>query len=157
MRNLLKTCLVLVLLLTAASASAQRFVDKLDRGLIAMKTNSGVYVSWRILGEEYYDVEYNVYRDGTKLNEKPLKVSNYTDRSGSTSSKYTVAPVVNGTEQEQCKPASVWASSYKEIELTHEGIKSTLIPNDACCADVDGDGELEMRMKVDNADESAQS
>ena len=34
-----------------SAAQAQRQVDKLDRGLVAMKSGTGVYLSWRILGE----------------------------------------------------------------------------------------------------------
>ena len=63
-------------LIMSAPASAQRFMDKLDRGLVAVKTTDGVYCSWRILGEEYYGVKYNLYRDGVKVNSTPLTVSN---------------------------------------------------------------------------------
>jgi autotransporter-associated beta strand protein len=140
-----------------SAAQAQRQVDKLDRGLVAMKSGTGVYLSWRILGEEYYDVTYNLYRDGVKVNDAPLSVSNYTDKSGTIASVYTVAAIVNGQEQEQCPQVTPWATSYKEIKLKHEGIKSKLIPNDACCADVDGDGELEILMKFDNQSEMEQS
>ena len=139
--------------LMTVGASAQRTTDRLDRGLVAMKVSGGIYVSWRILGEEYYDVTYNVYRDGVKVNDAPLSVSNFTDKSGTTSSTYTVAAVVNGKEQAQCAQVTPWSTSYKEIRLKHEGIKSTLVPNDACCADVDGDGELEILMKFDNQSE----
>ena len=60
--------MALVALMTIAySCYAQRVVDKLDRGLVAMKVSKGVFLSWRVLGEEYYDVQYNVYRDGTKV------------------------------------------------------------------------------------------
>ena len=137
---------------------AQRIVDKLDRGLIAQKVSNGVFVSWRILGEEYYDVKYNLYRDGNKVNEEPLEVSNYTDAAGTVSSKYTVKPVVRGVEQASSREVTPWASSYMEIKPKHDAsIKSTLVPNDACCCDVDGDGELEILMKYDNADEMGQS
>ena len=131
-----------LLAIAAMPAFAQRTTDKLDRGLVAMKVNSGVYLSWRLLGSEYYDVTYNVYKDGTLI-KSGLKTSNYSDTSGNATSTYTVAAVVRGQEQAQSKAASVWSTSYKEIKLKHEGIKSTLVPNDACCADVDGDGELE--------------
>ena len=139
--------------LMTVGTHAQRTTDRLDRGLVAMKVSGGVYVSWRVFGEEYYDVAYNVYRDGIKVNDEPLSVSNFTDKSGSTASTYTVAAVVNGKEQEQCPSVTPWATSYKEIKLKHEGIQSTLVPNDACCADVDGDGELEILMKFDNQSE----
>lgn len=152
-----KTILAFVLVMTATLGFAQRVTDKIDRGLVAMKVSGGVYLSWRIYGEEYYDVTYHVYRDGVKITDTPLKTSNYKDASGSTSNSYAVAAVVRGQEQAACKNVSVWASSYKEIKLTHEGIASTLVPNDACCADVDGDGELEILMKFDNESEIVQS
>ena len=79
---------------------AQRHSDKLARGLVAIparyKTVGGNFLSWRIFGEEYYDTKYNVYRDGTKLNDEPLSVSNFSDTNGTTSSTYTVAPVIGG-------------------------------------------------------------
>ena len=79
---------------------AQRTTDKLDRGLVAMKVNSGVYLSWRLLGSEYYDVTYNVYKDGTLI-KSGLTTSNYSDTSGSQTSTYTVSAVVRGKEQAQ--------------------------------------------------------
>ena len=148
-----KLLLLALMGLMTVGTHAQRTTDRLDRGLVAMKVSGGVYVSWRVFGEEYYDVAYNVYRDGIKVNDEPLSVSNFTDKSGSTASTYTVAAVVNGKEQEQCPSVTPWATSYKEIKLKHEGIQSTLVPNDACCADVDGDGELEILMKFDNQSE----
>ncbi len=156
--KLMKLALGMLALAALCPVQAQRTVDRLDRGLVAMKaTGTGIYLSWRILGEEYYDVKYNVYRDGTKLNEEPLDVSCYTDKTGKATHTYTVKAVVRGVEQEACKEVTPWASSYKEVKLTHEGIASKLIPNDACCADVDGDGELEFLMKFDNESEMAQS
>ncbi len=155
--KLTKLAWVLATAFAFTPMQAQRTTDQLDRGLIAMKSGTGVYLSWRIQAAEYYDVLYNVYRDGTKLNAEPLNVSNYQDKSGTATSTYTVKAVVRGVEQEACKPVNVWGNSYKEIKLTHEGIASKLIPNDACCADVDGDGELEILMKFDNDSEAAQS
>ena len=153
-----KKILITAMLVTAAmSMSAQRTTDKLDRGLVAMKVLGGVYVNWRIPAEEYYDVTYNVYRDGVKINDKPLSVSNFKDTSGTLTNKYSVSAVVRGKEQTACPQVAVWASSYKEIKLTHKDISSTLIPNDACCADVDGDGELEILMKFDNESEISAS
>ena len=152
-----KFILTSILLTLATLGFAQRFTDQLDRGLVAMKQSTGVFLTWRILGEEYYDVTYMVYRDGEPITSTPLKVSNYTDRSGSASSTYSVAAVVKGQAQKPCKAVPVWTNAYKEIQLKHKGIASTLIPNDACCADVDGDGELEILMKFDNDSEISQS
>ena len=135
----------------ALSAHAQRTMDKLDRGLVAVKTSSGVFCSWRIMGEEYYDVTYNIYRDGTKLNSEPLTVSNFTDGSGSTSSTYQVEAVVHGVVQAKCAGVKPWAQNYLEIVPDHGSLTSKYVPNDVCCADVDGDGELEILMKFDNS------
>lgn len=144
-------------MLVSMGANAQRFTDKLDRGLVAVQTTKGVYCSWRIQADEYYDVKYNLYRDGEKVNSEPLDVSNFTDASGSTGSKYTVKAVVGGVEQKESKKASVFASNYKEIKILHDkSLKATYIPNDACCADVDGDGEVEILMKFTNKEESEQ-
>ncbi len=142
--------------LIASSLQAQRVTDQLDRGLIAVPAAKGYLVSWRLLGEEYYDVTYNVYRDGTKIASN-LEVSNFQDVNGTANSSYTVSAVVRGTEQPQCKAVQAWNRTYKQIDLKHEGIRSLLVPNDACCTDVDGDGELEILMKFDNESEMAQS
>ena len=143
--------LSLLLVLTTMPVFGQRMTDRLDCGLVAVKTDGGVFCSWRILGEEYYDVTYNLYRDGVKVNAEPLKVSNYVDAAGSTASKYTVKAVARGKEEEgTVKAAEVWAQHWLEITPDHGDLKSTYVPNDACCADVDGDGELEILLKFDN-------
>lgn len=51
---------------------AQRFTDNLDRGLVAVPTGStsgstSNLVSWRRLAEEYYNVTYNLYKNGTRV------------------------------------------------------------------------------------------
>ena len=144
-------------LLVSMGANAQRFTDKLDRGLVAVKTTKGVYCSWRIQADEYYDVKYNLYRDGTRVNAEPLDVSNFTDASGSESSQYTVKAVLNGVEQQASKAATVFKSNYKEIKIKLDAsLKATYEPNDACCADVDGDGEVEILMKFNNKEEGEQ-
>lgn len=137
--------------LLAQGALAQRATDSLGRGLVAMKTDSGVFCSWRINAEEWDGTEYNIYRGGTKLNETPLKVSNFTDAAGTADASYTVRAVVNGVESAPCEPAKVWNKNYTIIKPQHAPeIKAGLVPNDATAADVDGDGELEILMKYDN-------
>lgn len=136
------------------AVSAQRAVDKLDRGVVAVKTTKGVFVSWRIQSEEYYDVTYNLYRDGTKIAEN-LNTSNYTDAAGTADATYQVAPVVRGVEQAKGEAATVWANDYFEITPQHDpSLTSTYVPNDACCADVDGDGIVEILLKYNNKEET---
>ncbi len=149
MKRILFLCVFFCLM--ALTVRAQRHVDKLDRGLVAVKVSGGVYCSWRILGEEYYDVTYNIYRDGTKLNDKPLTVSNYTDAGGTVSSVYTVEPVVRGVAQAKSKGAKPMSNNYLELRLNHGNLPGTFVPNDAIAADLDGDGELELIIKFDHA------
>lgn len=145
---------LILLLALSLCGKAQRYIDRLDRGVIAMKASYGNFVSWRIMGDEYFDVKYNIYRDGTKLNSTPLDVSNYADRGGSATSKYQVAAVVRGVEQEKSDAVATLAQEYIEITPKHDkSLVSTYVPNDACCADMDGDGELEILMKYDNLEE----
>ena len=76
----MKKCFLVGLLLcmSVVSAFGQRQTDVLDRGLVAVKTDAGIFCTWRVLAEEYYDVEYNIYRDGTKINaDIPLQVTNF--------------------------------------------------------------------------------
>ncbi|MBR4040898.1 MAG: autotransporter-associated beta strand repeat-containing protein [Bacteroidaceae bacterium] len=148
-----KLGLLFVSLVISFVAIAQRVTDKLDRGLVALPSGSGNFVSWRIMGEEYYDVEYNLYRDGVKLNSVPLKVSNYTDTKGSSSSKYQVAAVVRGVEQEKCAEVTRWNNGYLDIPMqpvinrNGQVVTSNYTLNDVSLADVDGDGISEFIVK----------
>lgn len=152
-----------VLGMLSGTASAQRATDVLDRGLVAVQVKAdsklnkegGIFCSWRMPAEEYYDVKYNIYRDGTKLNSEPLNVSNYLDKSGSTSSSYQVQAVVRGVPQQMSDAVTPWSNNYLEVQMDHGNLKSTYIPNDACMADVDGDGELEILLKFDNQEDIA--
>ena len=145
--------LLSILLSLALNANAQRVIDKLDRGVVAVKTTSGVFVSWRIQSDEYYDVTYNLYRNGS-LVAANLTTSNYTDAGGDSSSSYTVEAVKHGVKQSKSAAATPWANSYLEITPQHDkSITSILVPNDACCADVDGDGQVEILLKYDNQSE----
>lgn len=145
--------LSITLCLACLTASAQRFTDKLDRGLVAVKTSGGVLCSWRMDAAEYYDTRYNIYRDGTKLNAEPIAVNNYKDASGTATSTYQVEAVRRGKAGQKCAAVQTWAKNYLEVPMTHPGLTSTYVPNDACCADVDGDGQVEILLKFDNLSE----
>jgi autotransporter-associated beta strand protein len=149
-----KRLIYLVAMLCATlGASAQRQTDKLDRGLVAVPSGSGSYVSWRIFGEEYYDTEYNLYRDGVKVNDKPLKVSNFVDSNGKSGSKYQVAPVVRGVEKEKCAEVTRLNQQYiqfavKPVEARDgSNMTSDCNINDIALADLTGDGISEFIVK----------
>lgn len=80
--------------------SAQRKMEQLDRGVLAVTTDNSVYVGWRIPATELRQVSYNIYRDGVKINSDPITgASNYRDDSGTTSSHYAISAIVDGVEQ----------------------------------------------------------
>ncbi|SDL70239.1 rhamnogalacturonan endolyase [Paenibacillus sp. OK060] len=148
-------------------AAGARQMEFLDRGVVAVKTGTGVFVSWRLLGTEGSNVSFNVYRDGTKVNASPITNStNLQDTSGTNSSKYTVRAVVSGTEQAASTAASVWGNNYLSVPLsvpaggtTPDGVAYTYSANDASAGDVDGDGEYELIVKWDpsNSKDNSQS
>ena len=154
----MKRLLLMALLgLMTVGASAQRTTDRLDRGLVAVPSaSSGNFVSWKIFGEEYYDTEYNLYRDGVKVNATPLKVSNYNDTGGKASSKYQVAAVVRGVEQEKCAEVTRWGAQYKDVTIkgvtnrNGKDVTSKYEINDVSLGDVDGDGVVEFIIKRNN-------
>ena len=147
---------------------AQRSMDKLGRGLIATVSQSGNgnFVGWRVLGEEYYDVTYNLYADGV-LVARELGKSNYVHEAGTSSTQYTVAPVVRGKEGEKCGSVTRWETYTNNLlpDGTRPRTGFLKVPgavmtgrdgadltmnyefNDAVLADVDGDGMPEIIAK----------
>ena len=143
----------ILMMVCALTVHAQRVTDKLDRGLVAVPSGSGAFVSWRIFGEEYYDTQYNLYRNGTKVNSKPLSVSNYKDPQGTAGSRYQVAAVVRGVEQEKSAEVQRLSSQYMQFAVkpiySRRGtnISRDYNINDIALADVDGDGVSEFLVK----------
>ena len=156
------TTILLAVIAGWISIVAQRQTDLLDRGLVAVPSGSGAFVSWRIFGEEYYDTEYNLYRDGVKI-AGPLSVSNYTDTGGKAGSKYQVAAVVRGQEQEKCAEVTRLNQQYIQfavksvISRTGSNITNDYSINDIALADVDGDGVSEFILKRNYVDGSSVS
>lgn len=147
MKKLLTLTLIVgAIVLSAVQTNAQRKMETLTRGVVAVKSAEGIFVSWRIFGEEWYGVTYNLYRNGTKLNAEPLQVSNYVDAAGTLSSEYTVSAIIKGQEQAQSIAVTPWAQQYKEIPLKPRNTSYYEI-NDATTADLDGDGEYEIIVK----------
>ncbi len=157
---------------------AQRPTDRLDRGLVAVPTGStsgstSNMVTWRRQPGEYYDVKYNLYKNGTKVGSN-LTNTCYNDGSGaSTTTQYQVAAVVNGKEQTKCPVITPWAqyvyklgdircaTGYLDIALANvydrdgNDVTAHYEPNDAEMADLDGDGQLEIIIKRLNTVDAA--
>ncbi|WP_437514818.1 rhamnogalacturonan lyase [Sorangium sp. So ce1099] len=127
-------------------------MEDLDRGVVAVPTDGGIYVGFRLLGYDPDDIAFNVYRDGTKVNEAPITDStNFVDRGGSPSSVYTVRPVVGGVEQGESEAASVWKDGSLSIQTMPPpaGDGYTYSSGDGSVGDLDGDGRYEIVVKWD--------
>lgn len=151
--------ILICLALFAVAIWAQRDMENLDRGLLAVKTTGGVFVSWRVLGTDAATTGFNLYRDGVKVNSALiLGATNLTDASGTSSSTYTVKPVVSGVEQAVGGTATVWANQGLTINLQQPAAGSTAsgsftyVPNDIAVGDLDGDGQYELVLKWDPTD-----
>jgi len=95
-------------------AHAQRQMERLDRGLVAINQgkDDGVFLSWRLLGTEPRELGFNVYRqiqgsEPVKLNDRPLTAgTNFSDHHPDFDKPtlYFVRPVEKGIEGKSCKP-----------------------------------------------------
>ena len=166
-----KRLLLLCLLgMTVTMMTAQRHTDRLDRGLVVIKAWNANYLSWRRLTTEYYDVKYNVYRNGNEIATN-LDKTNYTDNNSSEDNQYTVKAVVNGVEKNDSLVQKMWKgykyegsgkySSFLDIPLAavydrdSNDVTGHYEPNDAEMADLDGDGQLEIIVKRLNTVDAA--
>lgn len=133
----------------------RRRMDDMGRGLVAVRMNNGVFVSWRWEGTESLDTKYNLYKNGVKLNSEPMSLTNYFDIYYMGKDKYSVSAVTNGVEGKRCAEVSVWDDGYLEIplerpetkKLANGGEAIDYAPGDASVADLDGDGEYEIVLK----------
>jgi rhamnogalacturonan endolyase len=140
-------------------------MEYLDRGLLAIKTSSGVFLSWRLLGtDDLANTTFKLYRASTLVYSGPL--TNYQDASGTVSSSYTIKAYVNNTQIDQSDAVTPWANAYKTIQLnrpsggtTPDDVAYTYTPNDCSVGDLDGDGQYEIIVKWDpsNSKDNSQS
>ncbi|GEP94211.1 rhamnogalacturonan lyase [Chitinophaga cymbidii] len=134
-------------LLLSGTAMAQRQMEYLDRGVVAIaKPGGGVFVSWRWLVTDKEGTGFNIYRSGEKLNQTPLTdVTWWEDADADTagSYRYEVKAVWKGKEEANgkayVKPEG--AQPFLSIPLQ---TPAGYAPNDASVADLDGDGEYEI-------------
>src|SRR5512134_610839 len=90
-RTMVGWWLVVLAVVFALPASAQRQMEHLGRGLMALRSSSTqVYLGWRLLGNDPSDITFNLYRAAdagvpVKLNATPLtNTTDYLDTPGST-------------------------------------------------------------------------
>jgi len=123
-------------------AQGQRIMQKLGRGLVAVKSGTGTYLSWRLWGtEQGTDIAFNIYKGTAKLNSAPITTStNYQDTS-SGSGDYSVKAVIGGVEEATGEKAMLnLQNDYLDIPLQDAGGRAIHL---GYVGDLDGDGEME--------------
>lgn len=147
------------------STTEKRVMEKLDRGTVAVKTNDGVYLSWRLLGtESLTNQAFDIYRDSEKIyTTGEHDATCYTDSKGTADNKYTVVP--KGEAIDKTEAVDVWTTNttYKGRSVAYKDIafkvpdggkmpkdeEYTYTANDMSVGDLDGDGEYEYIVKWD--------
>ena len=141
--------------------------EHLNRGIVAVRSGQQVIVSWRTLSTDAPGQAFDVYRNGKKLNRKPLtkggtffvdesplpQGATYEVRGGAVNGSYTLAadapdgyiPVkiqkpADGESPEGFRPGDS-SRGYGRTYSYHA--------NDASVGDVDGDGQYEIILKWD--------
>ncbi len=150
-------------------------LEELGRGLVAIQTAGGIFLSWRMLLDEVSGycgtgmtgTDYAVYR-GTERIAVVTDSTNYLDRDGTAADRYRVVPVRDGKAEQPGGNAGgaagesgddsvgVWPHPYWDIPLqkpeggvTPAGEAFEYHANDMSVGDVDGDGEYEFIVKWD--------
>jgi autotransporter-associated beta strand protein len=178
------TALVAILFL-ATSAQAQRQMEKLGRGVVAVRQSSTqMYVGWRLLATDPAEIAFNLYRVSNgatnKLNGTPITNScNFVDGTlnFAQTNSYFVRPVLDSVEQASSSsfhlPANLPTQQYFSVPIQmppggtspastdgeHAGGPYSYTANDCSVADLDGDGEYEIILKWEptNAQDNSNS
>jgi hypothetical protein len=136
-----------------------RQMEKLDRGLVAVKTTDGVFLSWRLLGDEPQNLPFNIYKNGNLLNTTPItETTNWMDKNGKVSDEYMVKTVDRrDVARHVSTTVKPWENPYKILQLNRpqapvienpqQWENAGYIPNDCSAGDLDGDGEYEIIVK----------
>lgn len=140
-----------------------RQLEKLSRGLQAVKVKNGVFLSWRMFLAEangcsktgLTGTDYRVYRNGRAIADV-TDSTNYLDLEGSGSDRYAVSTIKDGKEGDKCPYVAPWERDYLDIPIrkpedgvTPSGQSYGYSANDMSVGDVDGDGEYEYIVKWD--------
>ena len=166
-RVLLLACLVVLCGSIVAQPRYQKeqmALEKLNRGVVALRHGSQVVVSWRVLSSDRQGEAFDVYRNGEKMNSQPLTAggtffvdesplngdATYEVRGGGLAGQY----VLKADAPDGYLPVKLQKPADGQ---TPDGRTFSYSANDASVGDVDGDGQYEIILKWDpsNAHDNA--
>ena len=135
---------------SADAAIGPRQMENLSRGVVAVRSGSNVFISWRLLALDPSGIGFNIYRSaggGTavKLNSSVLTGgTNFTDTTAdlTKSNSYYVKPVISGAEQAASASFTLTANHADEPVVTVPLRSGSAIKN-VWVGDFDGDHEYD--------------
>ena len=138
--------------------------EQLNRGVVAIRQGNQVVVSWRTLTSDAVGQAFDVYRNGKKLNSKPLRQGGtfYIDEAPLAGD--ATYEVRGGGKNGSYLLRADAPEGYLPVKLqkpadgtTPDGRTFGYTANDASVGDVDGDGQYEIVLKWDptNAHDNA--
>ena len=159
-------------LLAVAPAAMAWTPERLDRGLVAIKTDDGVFLSWRLRATEN-GASFAVKKNGRLWQYVMSNASTcLTDPKGTLDDTYQVFVVQNSAMTDSSRvmspsptdyiqlsldrpaggntpPTYLSTSSATEPRFVPKGIAYEYAPGEGACGDLDGDGEYEIIVKWD--------
>lgn len=133
-------------------------MEPLGRGVVAVRESpEKVNVLWRYLSSDPENQTFDVYRDGKKINGKPIKDATFFSDtySGGDAAVYEVRPSKGNLAGSWRLPSGAPCGyiniplSRPELGVDPNGKEYFYNANDASVGDVDGDGEYEIILKWD--------
>jgi rhamnogalacturonan endolyase len=143
---------IIITSLLSITLHAQRQMEYLNRGIVAMPDGKGnIFVSWRLLATDAPEVSFNLYRsvnnaNTTRLNATPITTATaWLDETIDTTKTYSyqIAAIVNGREVKDARTYTVKAGARAYISIPLQ-TPAGYTPNDASVGDLDGDGTYEI-------------
>jgi hypothetical protein len=128
----------LIVLLSTCVLFAQRKMENLGRGLVALRiSQTQVFLSWRMLGTDPIDISFNLYRESKLIT--ATTATNFIDTHTENES-YSIRTVINGEEQDTSAYIGVETDNYISIPLYPIG---DYYVHFVWVGDLDGDGEYD--------------
>lgn len=142
--------ILFVLILSVSGIQAQRQMEYLSRGLVAVTAGrDSVFLSWRLLHTDAEEVAFDVYRQApnakpVKLNGKPLR---------NATSMLDTTPMANGSYTYRVKPVKGGEEGVFEFVKKDDNkpwftinlrTPEKYAPGDIAPGDLDGDGDFEL-------------
>ncbi len=135
----------------------KRKMETLGRAPVAIMTENGVFLSWRLNAYEYEkDIDFIVERNGDRVSEVITDSTNYLDKDGKPEDEYTIKAVSGGKAEKTGVSVKVTNAPYLSIPLDKpaditlpDGKTYSYTANDAAVGDLDGDGEYEIVLRWD--------